>query len=500
MTSPSGRGNIPGAVRRVLAVTALGNFASSLFVRAIDPMIPQVAHDLVTDPATVALLTTGFALPYAILQPVLGPLADMIGKTRLMTICLGVLVINGFVSAAAPNFNVLMASRIASGIAAGGIFPIGLAIAGDLVPIHQRQVAISRLLAAGMLGNLLGTPMAGILGDLVGWRFVLAVVGFLCMATFIAAVIGFRGIAARPGAGIDLAAVVTGYRTIFRNPLAKYCFGAVMLEGTFMMGIFSLRSRWANGELRATIAGYRGLCARRRDPGELSCLLPRIGERGLILIGAGSWSRPAGWWRCRAVAGRDDQIPVSRLRLLHDARSSRSTPPSLHRLRKSRRRYPVFSASASCRAGLFRLRPRSCWIAADRGPLRRGDIRHGLCVRGEAAPPARLITQCAVLPDQLNPEPPHGRIVGDHWYVFDQRLRGEHPIKRVFVSARQPASKLAVRNAQRQRLPAVLGDHLIEAFGEARGDRELAQAEFRCNLMPGNSTHKDRRFSVAEDR
>jgi predicted MFS family arabinose efflux permease len=291
MIPPSGRGNIPGAVRRVLAVTALGNFASSLFVRAIDPMIPQVAHDLVTDPATVALLTTAFALPYAVLQPVLGPLADMIGKTRLMTICLGALVINGFVSAAAPNFNVLMASRIASGIAAGGIFPIGLAIAGDLVPIHQRQVAISRLLAAGMLGNLLGTPMAGILGDLVGWRFVLAVVGFLCMATFVAAVVGFRGIAARPGAGIDLGAVVTGYRTIFRNPLAKYCFGAVMLEGTFMMGIFpyvALLLR-ANGEPRATIAGI--VIAGFALGGviysaSVSRLLPRIGERGLIRIGA----------------------------------------------------------------------------------------------------------------------------------------------------------------------------------------------------------------------
>ena len=55
-----------------------------------------------------------------------------------------------------------MTSRIATGVAAGGIFPVALAVAGDLVPIHQRQVAISRLLAAGMLGNLLGIPMAGI--------------------------------------------------------------------------------------------------------------------------------------------------------------------------------------------------------------------------------------------------------------------------------------------------------------------------------------------------
>src|SRR5215468_8726438 len=291
MTSPSGRGNIAAATRRVLAITALGNFASSLFVRAIDPMIPQVAHDLVTDPATVVLLTTAFALPYAMLQPVLGPLADMIGKTRLMTICLGALVINGFVGAASPNFQILMASRIATGVAAGGIFPTALAVAGDLVPIHQRQVAISRLLAAGMLGNLLGIPMAGILGDLVGWRFVLAVVGFLCMATFVAAMIGFRGIAARPGLGFDPAAVVTGYRTIFRNPLAKYCFGAVMIEGVFVMGIFpyvALLLR-ANGEPRAAIAGV--VIAGFALGGviysaSVSRLLPRIGERGLIRAGA----------------------------------------------------------------------------------------------------------------------------------------------------------------------------------------------------------------------
>src|SRR5689334_16225086 len=118
MIAPSGRGNAPGAVRRVLAITALANFATSLSVRAIYPMIPQVAHDLATDPAIVALLATAFALPYAMLQPVLGPLADTIGKTRLMTICLAALVISGFAGAAAPNFQILMTSRIATGVAA----------------------------------------------------------------------------------------------------------------------------------------------------------------------------------------------------------------------------------------------------------------------------------------------------------------------------------------------------------------------------------------------
>jgi predicted MFS family arabinose efflux permease len=292
MISPSGRGELPAAARRVLAVTALGNFASSLFMRAIDPMIPQVAHDLATDPATVALLTTAFALPCAALQPVLGPLADMIGKTRLMTICLAVLVINGFIGAAAPDFQILLASRVATGIATGGIFPSALAVAADLVPLHQRQVAISRLLAAGILGNLLGTPMAGILGDLIGWRGVLAVIGFICLAAFITAVVGLRGITLRPGLGVDLGAVMKGYRTIFQNPQAKICFGAVMLEGIFMMGIFpyvALLLR-QNGEPRAMIAGI--VIAGFALGGGIyslavSRLLARFGERGLILAGAG---------------------------------------------------------------------------------------------------------------------------------------------------------------------------------------------------------------------
>jgi predicted MFS family arabinose efflux permease len=294
MTTPSGRpeAELAAAAKRILAIMALGNFSASLFMRAIDPMIPQVAFDLQRDPATVALLTTAFALPYATLQPVLGPVADMIGKTQLMTICMAVMAVSAFVGAAAPNFEVLLATRIVTGIAAGGVFPTALAIAGDLVPVHRRQVVVSRLLAAGMFGNLLGTPMAGIIGDLFGWRSVVALIGLLCLATFITALIGFRGAATKAGAGFDLTAAARGYGTILRNPLAKFCFGRVFLEGVFMMGLFpyvALLLRENGGDGRAAIAGI--VLAGFALGGVIyslivSHLLRRIGERGLMLGGA----------------------------------------------------------------------------------------------------------------------------------------------------------------------------------------------------------------------
>jgi predicted MFS family arabinose efflux permease len=291
MTVPSGPAG-PASARRMLAVAAFINLTSSLFMRAIDPLVPQVAADMSTDPATVALLTTAFALPYAVLQPVLGPLADMIGKTRLMTICVAVLVVNAFAGAAAPNFAFLFATRVATGAAAGGIFPTALALAADLVPLQQRQVAVSRLLAAGMLGNLLGTPTAGLVGDLLGWRAFLAIVGVVCVGALVTAIIGFRGVEAKPTA-LDFAAAAEGYRTIFHNPLAKFCFGAVFLEGMFLMGIFpyvAVLQQQSSGETSAAIAGL--VIAGFALGGvvyslTVSRLLARIGERGLMRIGAG---------------------------------------------------------------------------------------------------------------------------------------------------------------------------------------------------------------------
>jgi predicted MFS family arabinose efflux permease len=280
------------STRRVLVVAAFANFTSSLFMRAIDPLVPQVAVDMSTDPATVALLTTGFALPYALLQPVLGPLADMIGKTRLMTICVALLAVNAFAGALAPNFAFLFATRLATGIAAGGIFPTALALAADLVPVQHRQVAVSRLLAAGMFGNLLGTPGAGLVGDLLGWRAFLAFVGILCAAALVTAMLGFRRVETRRSR-FDLAAAAKGYSTIFNNPLAKFCFGAVFLEGVFLMGLFPyvavLQQQQSGGETRAAIAGLVIAGFALGGVGyslTVSRLLPRIGEHGLMRTGA----------------------------------------------------------------------------------------------------------------------------------------------------------------------------------------------------------------------
>jgi MFS family permease len=182
-------------MNRILTLLAFVTFSSGLFIRSADPIILQFATGMNVDPATAALLSTAFALPYALIQPVLGVLADMFSKARLMLICLAVVALASVACALAPNFETLLIARVIAGLGAGGMMPIILALIGDLVPVAGRQVAISRILFAVMSGILIGSFGAGALADLFDWRTVFAVMAGMGFVVLAIAVPGLRNVA-----------------------------------------------------------------------------------------------------------------------------------------------------------------------------------------------------------------------------------------------------------------------------------------------------------------
>jgi predicted MFS family arabinose efflux permease len=266
-------------------------FASTVFTRAVDPVIPPIAADLGVDLNTAALLSTAFTLPYALVQPVLGTLADFFGKTRLMNVCLLMVALAALVCALATSFPLLVAMRIGAGLVAGGLFPVAMALIGDLVPVNQRQVAIGRLLAIGLTGNLLGASISGVIGDVFGWRGVFAVLGSFALIVAVAAFFMLRGVAvAKPSVPFNLANAIAGFRGIFADPRAKVCFSAVFLEAIFIHGLFPYVAilLLAAGETRASIAGV--VIAAFGLGGvvysiSVSAILARVAERRMMIIG-----------------------------------------------------------------------------------------------------------------------------------------------------------------------------------------------------------------------
>ncbi|WP_291861907.1 MFS transporter [Bradyrhizobium sp.] len=290
---PSGQGAPPHDQRipSVIYVIALATFSAALSARALDPVLPHVAEDFGITIATAAGFSAAFAFTFAVIQPVLGAAADLFGKTRLMVICLMLLGFANILGAFSTSFPMLFASRILAGIGSGGVFPVALSLTSDLVGPEKRQVAIGRTLAGAMTGNLLGASLSGLIGDLLGWRGVLAVLGVLVIVAPVAVAFGFRGAALTRPPKTNLSTLRHGYRTIFANPNARICYAAVFIEGCCVLGLFPFVAAFLFelGETRLSIAGIVIACFAVGGlfyTMSVSRFLPRLGVRGMMIAGA----------------------------------------------------------------------------------------------------------------------------------------------------------------------------------------------------------------------
>jgi predicted MFS family arabinose efflux permease len=274
-----------------LNIIALATFAASLSARALDPVLPHIADDFGVTIATAAGFAAVFAFTFAIIQPVLGATADLFGKARLMIVCLVLLGLANILGAMATSFPLLFATRILAGIGSGGVFPIALGLTSDLVGPEKRQIAIGRTLMGSMSGNLLGASFSGLIGDFMGWRGVLAILGALVVVAAIAVAAGFRGADLQRPPRLNLSALKHGYRTIFTNPNARICYSAVFIEGCCVLGLFPFIAAFLF-ELGETSLSIAGIVIAGFAVGGLfytmtvSRLLPTIGVKGLMLSGA----------------------------------------------------------------------------------------------------------------------------------------------------------------------------------------------------------------------
>src|SRR5579872_5822928 len=271
-------------------VIALTSFAASLSARALDPVLPRIADEFSISIAAAASFASAFALTYAVVQPMLGAAADLFGKARLMIGCLVLLGFASILGALSDSVYVFFATRILAGIGSGGVFPVALGLTSDLVAPDKRQVAIGRTLAGSMTGNLLGASASGLIGDFLGWRGVLAILGCLVVAASVAVAAGFRGAAITHSPKTSLRALRHGYRTIFSNPNAL-CYAAVFIEGCCVLGLFPYIASFLFdlGETSLSIAGI--VIAGFAVGGlfytmTVSRFLLRLGVNGMMVSGA----------------------------------------------------------------------------------------------------------------------------------------------------------------------------------------------------------------------
>ena len=86
---------------------------TDLFV--VSPLLPLIAVDYQISPSLARLSVTVFSLTYMVSAPLLGHVADRIGRRRTLTCCLLAFAAANLATASAGSFVWLLAARLISG-------------------------------------------------------------------------------------------------------------------------------------------------------------------------------------------------------------------------------------------------------------------------------------------------------------------------------------------------------------------------------------------------
>ena len=154
-------------ISMLMALTAL----------AIDMMLPafglmRADFGLAVDSNAVALIVTVFFLGIGLGQLAWGPLADALGRKRVLWLGLGVYIIGAVGGALAPSLEILLLWRFASGIGAAGVRVATFGAVRDRYHGDEMAKTLSYVMAIFILVPMIA-PSLGSVVLLVGtWRWV----------------------------------------------------------------------------------------------------------------------------------------------------------------------------------------------------------------------------------------------------------------------------------------------------------------------------------------
>ncbi|WPF65405.1 MULTISPECIES: MFS transporter [unclassified Corynebacterium] len=176
----------------VLAVLALGGFAIGCLEFITLGLLPEIAQDLVPglyeESTEAALARAGYLATSYALGVVLGTVTVSMWANRWerRTALVGLLLVISLAAVATaflPHIELVLAARFLSGLPHGAYFGVASVVAAEVMGPGRRSAGISLVLSGLTLATLAGVPGATALGQAIGWRNAVALVGILLVVT-----------------------------------------------------------------------------------------------------------------------------------------------------------------------------------------------------------------------------------------------------------------------------------------------------------------------------
>ncbi|QCX76199.1 Inner membrane transport protein YdhP [Streptomyces sp. YIM 121038] len=266
-----------------LLALAVGAFGIGTTEFVMMGLLPNVADDLGISIPTAGHLVSAYALGVVIGAPLLAAVTARLPRRRVLIGLMVLFVVGNALSAAASDYHLLLAARFLSGLPHGAFFGVGAVVATGLVAPERKARSVSLMFLGLTVANVVGVPIATLMGQQLGWRATFLAVSAIGLAAIAALAllvpadhghgesVGLRGELRALGSlpvWLALGTTVAGFGALFAaysyvTPMLTDSAGFAEASVTLLLALFGvgatagnlLGGRLADHALRGTLFG-----------------------------------------------------------------------------------------------------------------------------------------------------------------------------------------------------------------------------------------------------
>jgi EmrB/QacA subfamily drug resistance transporter len=160
-------------VLQALSGLMLGMFVSILASTIVSNALPRIIADLGGSQSVYTWIVTTELLAMTATVPLWGKLADLYSKKLLIQISLLLFVAGSLIAGFTPNVAVLIVSRVAQGVGAGGMSALAMIVMAAMIPPRELGRYSGMFGAVFGVATIAGPLIGGVLVDTdwLGWRW-----------------------------------------------------------------------------------------------------------------------------------------------------------------------------------------------------------------------------------------------------------------------------------------------------------------------------------------
>ncbi len=161
----------PQTIKRYLPwLVATVLFMEQLDSTIVNTAVPSMALSLNVAPLSLKAVVASYILSLAVGIPLSGWMADRFGSRRVFAVAVAVFTTASVLCGLAVNVPMLVAARVAQGLGAAMMTPVGRLAIVRTFPKSELLAAMNFVIIPALIGPLLGPTVGGVIVHWLSWR------------------------------------------------------------------------------------------------------------------------------------------------------------------------------------------------------------------------------------------------------------------------------------------------------------------------------------------